>query len=290
MSEFLQFFLSGLAVGAVYALVALGFTLIYNASDVVNFAQGEFVMLGGMVTVFASGAGVPLSVAALFAVCVAVAVGLLLYWLAIAPARGASAVSLIIITIGASILLKGAAQVTFDKQFHKLPSFSGDAPIEVLGATIQPQSLWVLGGTAAVVLVLYVFLERTLVGKAVRATSASRLAARLVGINTATIMALAFGGSAAIGAVAGILVTPITLTSYDVGTITALKGFAAAMLGGMGNPLGAVVGGLLLGLLETLGAGYVSSTYKDGFAFVMILVVLFAMPQGLLGRRTVDRV
>jgi branched-chain amino acid transport system permease protein len=290
MSEFLQFFFSGLTVGAVYALVALGFTLIYNASDVVNFAQGEFVMLGGMVTVFASAAGVPLPVAALIAVCVAVAVGLLLYWLAIAPARGASAVSTIIITIGASIFLKGAAQVVFDKQFHKLPSFSGDAPIELLGASIQPQSLWVLGGTAAVVLVLYVFLERTLVGKAVLATSASRLAARLVGINTATIMALAFGGSAAIGAIAGILVTPITLTSYDVGTMMALKGFAAAMLGGMGNPLGAVVGGLLLGLLETLGAGYVSSTYKDGFAFVTILVVLLAMPQGLLGRRTMDRV
>jgi branched-chain amino acid transport system permease protein len=148
----------------------------------------------------------------------------------------------------------------------------------------------VLGGTAAVVLVLYVFLERTLLGKAVLATSASRLAARLVGINTATIMALAFGGSAAIGAIAGILVTPITLTSYDVGTTMALKGFAAAMLGGMGNPLGAVVGGLVLGLLETLGAGYISSTYKDGFAFVMILVVLLAMPQGILGRRTVDRV
>jgi branched-chain amino acid transport system permease protein len=290
MSEFLQFFFSGLTVGAVYALVALGFTLIYNASDVVNFAQGEFVMLGGMVTVFASAAGVPLPLAALIAVGVAVAVGLLLYWFAIAPARGASAVSIIIITIGASIFLKGAAQVVFDKQFHKLPSFSSDAPIDVLGASVQPQSLWVLGGTASVVLILYVFFERTLLGKAVLATSASRLAARLVGINTATIMALAFGGSAAIGAIAGILVTPITLTSYDVGTTMALKGFAAAMLGGMGNPLGAVVGGLVLGLLETLGAGYISSTYKDGFAFVMILVVLLAMPQGILGRRTVDRV
>jgi branched-chain amino acid transport system permease protein len=290
MSEFLQFFFSGLTVGAVYALVALGFTLIYNASDVVNFAQGEFVMLGGMVTVFASAAGVPLPVAALIAVCAAVAVGLLLYWLAIAPARGASAVSIIIITIGASIFLKGAAQVVFDKQFHKLPPFSSDAPIDVLGASVQPQSLWVLGGTAVVVLVLYLFLERTLVGKAVLATSASRLAARLVGINTATIMSLAFGGSAAIGAIAGILVTPITLTSYDVGTTIALKGFAAAMLGGMGSPLGAVVGGLLLGLLETLGAGYISSTYKDGLAFITILVVLLAMPRGLLGRRTVDRV
>ena len=290
MSEFLQLFFSGLTVGAVYALVALGFTLIYNASDVVNFAQGEFVMLGGMVTVFASAAGVPLPVAALIAVCVAVAVGLSLYWLAIAPARGASAVSVIIITIGASIFLKGVAQVVFDKQFHKLPSFSSDAPIDVLGASGQPQSLWVLGGTVGVVLVLYMFLERTLVGKAVLATSASRLAARLVGINTATIMALAFGGSAAIGAIAGILVTPITLTSYDVGTTMALKGFAAAMLGGMGSPFGAVVGGLLLGLLETLGAGYISSTYKDGLAFVTILVVLLAMPRGLLGRRTVDRV
>ncbi len=290
MSEFVQFLFSGLTVGAVYALVALGFTLVYNASDVVNFAQGEFVMLGGMVTVFASAAGVPLPLAALIAVGVAIIVGLLLYWCAIAPARGASAVTLIIITIGASIFLRGAAQIVFDKQFHKLPSFSGDVPINILGAAVQPQSFWVLGGTAVIVLALYLFLERTLLGKAVLATAANRLAAQLVGINTSTVMALAFGGSAAIGAVAGILVTPITLTSYDVGTLLALKGFAAAMLGGMGNPLGAVAGGLLLGLLESFGAGYISSTYKDAFAFLVILGVLFAAPQGLFGRRTVNRV
>jgi branched-chain amino acid transport system permease protein len=290
MAEFFQFLMSGLTVGAVYALVALGFTLVYNASDVVNFAQGEFVMLGGMVTVFVAAAGVPLPLAALIAVVAAVAVGLLLYWLAIEPARGASAVTLIIITIGASILLRGAAQILFDKQFHKLPSFSGDTPINLFGAAVQPQSFWVLGGAAVIVLLLYVFLERTVLGKAVRATAANRLAARLVGINTTTVMALAFGGSAAIGAVAGILITPITLTSYDVGTLLALKGFAAAMLGGMGNPLGAVAGGLLLGLLEAFGAGYISSTYKDAFAFIVILVVLFAMPQGLFGRRVVERV
>jgi branched-chain amino acid transport system permease protein len=290
MSELLQFLISGLTVGAVYALVALGFTLVYHASDVVNFAQGEFVMLGGMVTVFAYAAGVPLPLAALLAVIVAVVVGLLLYWLAIAPARGASAVSLIIITIGASILLRGAAQIVFDKQFHKLPAFSGDTPIHLLGAVIQPQSLWVLGGAALVVLTLYYVMERTLIGKAVVATAANRLAARLVGVNVATVMALAFGGSAAIGAIAGILITPITLTSYDVGTLLALKGFAAAMLGGMGNPLGAVIGGLLLGLLESFGAGYVSSTYKDAIAFIVILAVLFVAPQGLVGRRTVERV
>ena len=290
MPEFVQFLISGLTVGAVYALVALGFTLVYNASDVVNFAQGEFVMLGGMVTVFATAAGVPLPLAAVLAVCVSVIVGLLLYWLAIEPARDASPVTLIIITIGASILLRGAAQILVDKQFHKLPSISGDTPIHLLGATVQPQSFWVLGGTAVIVLLLYVFLERTVLGKAVLATAANRLAARLVGINTATVMALAFGGSAAIGAIAGILITPITLTSYDVGTMLALKGFAAAMLGGMGNPLGAVAGGLLLGLLEAFGVGYISSTYKDAFAFIVILLVLFAMPQGLFGRRTVERV
>lgn len=290
MPEFVQFLVSGLTVGAVYALVALGFTLVYNASDVVNFAQGEFVMLGGMVTVFAAAAGVPLPLAALLAICVAVVVGLLLYWLAIEPARDASPVTLIIITIGASILLRGVAQVLFDKQFHKLPSISGDTPVNLLGAAIQPQSFWVLGGTGVIVLLLYVFLERTVLGKAVLATAANKLAARLVGINTATVMALAFGGSAAIGAVAGVLITPITLTSYDVGTLLALKGFAAAMLGGMGNPLGAVAGGLLLGLLEAFGVGYISSTYKDAFAFIVILLVLFAMPQGLFGRRTVERV
>ncbi|MDR3468921.1 MAG: branched-chain amino acid ABC transporter permease [Xanthobacteraceae bacterium] len=290
MSEFVQFLMSGLTVGAVYALVALGFTLVYTASDVVNFAQGEFVMLGGMVTVFMAALGVPLPVAALIAVAAAVCVGLLLYWLAIAPSRGASPVTLIIITIGASILLRGAAQVLFDKQFHKLPSFSGDVPVNLLGAAVQPQSFWVIGGTALIVLLLYLFMERTVLGKALRATAANRLAARLVGINTTTVMTLAFGGSAAIGAIGGILVTPITLTSYDVGTLLALKGFAAAMLGGMGNPLGAVMGGILLGLLESFGAGYLSSTYKDGIAFVVILVVLVAMPQGLFGRRSVERV
>jgi branched-chain amino acid transport system permease protein len=290
MPEFFQFLASGLTIGAVYALVALGFTLVYNASDVVNFAQGEFVMLGGMVTVFVHAAGVPLPLAALVAVIVSVVLGLSLYWLAIAPARGASAVSLIIITIGASILLRGAAQIVFDKQFHKLPAFSGDTPVQMLGAAVQPQSFWVIGGTAVMVLLLYVFLERTLLGKAVLATSANRFAARLVGINTTTIMALAFGGSAAIGGDAGILNTPIALTSYDVGTLLALKGFAAAMLGGMGNPLGAVAGGLLLGLLEAFGAGYISSTYKDAFSFIVILAVLFAAPQGLFGRRTIERV
>lgn len=290
MPEFLQFLFSGLTIGAVYALVALGFTLIYNASDVINFAQGEFVMLGGMVTVFAAAAGVPLPLAALLAVVVAVAVGLLLYYLAIEPAKGASAVTLIIITIGASIFLRGIAAIIFDKRFHKLPSFAGDEPLRIGGAAVLPQSIIVLVGCGVIVLALWLFLTRTLAGKAVLATAANMLAARLVGINTSRVVALSFAVSAAIGAIGGVLVTPITLTNYDVGTMLALKGFAAAMLGGMGNPLGAVVGGLLVGLLEAFGAGYISSAYKDATAFIVILLVLFVMPQGLFGRTATERV
>jgi branched-chain amino acid transport system permease protein len=290
MAEFLQFLFSGLTVGAVYAMVALGFTLIYSASDIVNFAQGEFVMIGGMTTVFVAAAGVPLPLAAVIAIAVAIAIGLMLHALAIEPARGASAATLIIITIGASIFLRGLAQVLFDKQAHRTPAFSSETPITVLGAAILPQSLWVLGGALAVFAALYFFLDRTVTGKAILATAANRLAAQLVGINTTAIGALAFGVSAAIGAVAGILITPITLTSYDVGTLLALKGFAGAMLGGIGNPLGAVVGGILLGLLESFSAGYLSSTYKDAVAFLVILLVLLAMPQGVLGRGRVERV
>jgi len=290
MAEFLQFAFSGLTVGAVYALVALGFTLIYNASDVINFAQGEFVMLGGMSTVFLALAGVPLPLAALLAVIATIAVGLALHRFAIEPARGASAVALIMITIGASIFLRGAAQVVFDKRFHSLPPMVGTEPIRLGGAAILPQSLVVLAGAAIIVTLLWLFLDRTLIGKAVIATAANRLAARLVGIDTRRIVGLSFAVSAAIGAVAGILITPITLTSYDIGTLLALKGFAAAMLGGIGSALGAVIGGLVLGMLEAFSAGYLSSQYKDAVAFLAILAVLFALPQGLIGRGRVERV
>lgn len=290
MAELLQYLLSGVTVGAVYALVALGFTLIYNASDVVNFAQGEFVMLGGMITFFAWQAGIPLPLAALLAILAAATIGVLLNKLAIEPARGAPVASLIIITIGASIFLRGSAQLVFDKQLHRFPSFSGDDPLRVFGATILPQGLWVIAGAVAIFLILWLFFARTLTGKAVLATANNRIAASLVGINPNHMMTLSFAVSAAIGALAGVLVTPITLTSYDLGVAMALKGFAAAMLGGMGVPAGALAGGLLLGLIEALTAGYVSSVYKDAVAFVLILAILFVRPQGLFGRKAMDRV
>lgn len=290
LAQLLQFLFSGITVGATYALAALGFTLIYNASNVINFAQGEFIMLGGMLAVLFTQAGLPLPAALLLAILVPAVVGVLIEKLAIEPVKGAETVTLIIITIGASLVIRGLVQVFLGKNTHSLPAFSGDTPIEILGATLMPQSLWVLGVTAVVVVVLWYFFNRTLTGKAMLATSFNRVAAELVGINTNGVLFMSFAMSAALGALGGILITPITLTSYDVGIMLGLKGFVAAVLGGLGNGLGAVVGGLLVGVLEAMGAGYLSSAYKDAIPFVLILLILFFMPRGLFGAKVTDRV
>ncbi len=289
-AQFLQFFFSGLTIGATYALAALGFSIIYNASGVINFAQGEFIMLGGMAAALMTSQGMPLPLAIAIAVAAAALGGLLVEKLAIEPAKNAEVVTLIIITIGASLFIRGLVQVSLGKGTHALPAFSGDQPIAVLGATLLPQSLWVLGVTLVIVAVLAWFFTRTLQGKAMLATSHNKLAAQLVGINTKAILLASFGLSAALGALGGILIAPITNTSYDVGIMLGLKGFVAATLGGLGSGAGAIVGGLLLGLVEAMTAGYISSSYKDAVPFVLILVVLFFMPRGLFGAKVTDRV
>jgi len=288
--ELAQYLLTGLTVGAVYALVALGFSIIYNASGVINFAQGEFVMIGGMSAVSLVASGLPLAAAIPIAIAATTLAGLALEKLAVEPARGAPVVTLIIITIGASIFLRGLATIVWDKKLHALPPFSGERPIALFGATVVPQSLWVVGATLAIVVALWWFFGRTRLGKAMLATSHNRLAAELVGINVRHVLFLAFGLSAALGALAGILTAPITLTSYDVGVMLGLKGFAAAILGGLGSGPGAVAGGLLLGVLESLSAGYVSSAYKDVIAFVILLAVLFVRPGGIAGVAAAERV
>ncbi|HSB98780.1 MAG TPA: branched-chain amino acid ABC transporter permease [Burkholderiaceae bacterium] len=288
--QWLQFVAGGLTAGAIYALVGLGFSIVFNASGAINFAQGEFVMIGGMSAVALLATGMPLSLAIALALAVAVFVGLLLDKLAIEPARNAGTVTLIIITIGASLFLRGLAQLVWDKRIHVLPAFSGEQPIALGGATLLPQSLWVLGVTALAVAVLSWFFGRTLFGKAMLASSYNALAARLVGIQTRTVLLVSFGLAALLGALAGVLTAPITFTSYDSGLMLGLKGFAAAMLGGLGSFAGAVVGGLVLGLLEALSAGFVSSAYKDAIAFLVLLALLFFMPGGLLGARRIERV
>lgn len=290
MSDFLQFVLSGITVGAVYALVALGFSIIYNASHVINFAQGEFVMIGGMGTVFLSAAGLPVPISIAGAIVIAVFIGLLLEKLAIEPARGGGIITLIIITIGASIFLRGLAGVVWDRNFHHLTPFSGDTPIHIGGATIVPQTLWILGITMLVAAGVYVFFRFSQVGKAILATAYNPLAASLVGISTQRVLMISFGLSAALGAIGGVLITPMAPTHFEVGIMLGLKGFAAAIVGGLGNALGAFIGGLVVGIAEALGAGYISSAYKDAIAFVLILLVLFLRPSGLLGAPSGERV
>ncbi len=290
LAELLQYLFSGIMIGAIYALAGLGFSIIYNASHVINFAQGEFIMIGGMSASSFAAMGVPLPLAILLAVLVTMIVGFLLEKLAIEPARGASVTTLIIITIGASILLRGLAQVVWDKDFHKLQAFSGEIPFKVAGATLLPQSLWVLGAAFVVIAALSWFFNKTLAGKAMLATSFNPLAAQLCGIGTKKVLLMSFGLSAMLGAIGGIVMTPITFTSYDVGIMLGLKGFSAAVLGGLGNGMGAVVGGLIVGIAEALGAGYISSSYKDAIAFIIILFVLLFMPNGLFGKRGTERV
>lgn len=291
--SWLQFVAGGLTAGAIYALVALGFSIVYNASHAINFAQGEFVMIGGMGAVSLVGLGLPLWAAVPLAILGAVIVGVLVQRLALEPAQSggkADVVTLIIITIGVALFLRGLAQVLWDKRIHALPAFSGADPIALGSATVLPQSLWVLAGSAFAVLALGWFFNRTLYGKAMRATAMNPLAARLMGISTRGVMRASFALAAALGALGGVLSAPITFTSHEIGVMLGLKGFAAAMLGGLGSFGGAVAGGLLLGLIEGLGAGFISSAYKDAIAFVVILAVLFFMPGGLAGARRSERV
>jgi branched-chain amino acid transport system permease protein len=290
VSDFLQFFFAGITSGAVYAFVALGFTMVFNSSQVINFAQGEFVMIGGMAAFFMMSAGLPMALAIPCALVVAVAVGIALAKLAIEPARDADVVTLIIITIGASIFLRGVAELVWDRNFHRLPAFTGEGVVRIGGAAVQVQSLWVLGGTAVVLGAMAWFFSRTLIGKGMLAAAHNRLAAQLVGVNTRSVVTLSFALAAFIGAFGGIVVAPISQTYSTVGLLLGLKGFSAAILGGMGSGIGAVVGGLVLGLTEALTAGYVSSSYKDAVAFVIILLVLFFMPSGLFGKRETERV
>ena len=290
MADFAQFVFAGLTTGAIYALAALGFSVIYNASGVINFAQGDFLMIGGMVAATLAGMHFPLPVAVLVAAVVGVVVGSLLYMLAIRPAKDANVLSLIIITIGASLFIQGAVQLVLGKNQRTLPAFSGDEALSVFGAYVLPQSLWVWGVSIVLVILCTCFFKLTLTGKAMLAVAANRLASQVVGISTSRMLLVSFGLAAGSSAVAGATAAPITTTVYDLGLMLGMKGFVAATLGGLGSGPGAIVGGLLVGLLEAFMAGYVSSAYKDAVPFVLIIVILLVMPQGIFGKRSTERV
>lgn len=286
-----QFTLSGLTTGSTYALIAIGFSIIHNATGIVNFAQGEFVMLGGMFMItFYGYLKLPMPVAFILSVAAVATIGLILEKTTLRPSRSQEILNLVMITVGASIFIKGLSMAVWGKNAMTLPPFSGEDPILFLGAVVMPQSIWIFGIAVAVVVTLSLFFSKTRTGKAMRAVAASRRSAVLAGIPVYRMIALSFFISGALGAVAGIILTPVTTISYDAGVMLGLKGFSAAILGGYGSMVGAVAGGLMLGVFESLGAGLISSEYKDALAFIILLTVLFFKPSGLFGKRVSRKV
>ena len=290
MQELLQYIFSGITNGAIYAVIAVGFSMLYNATELINFAHGEFVMLGalGLVT-FWNGLHLPLPLAFAASVILVACVGFLFERLALRMVAKPHPIVLVIITVGASIFLRGVGMLTWGKDPYSVDSFSSHAPIDIAGAKLLPQSLWIIGIVLLLIIGLYLFFRKTLTGKAMQACAINKTAAWLTGIPTGQMVLLAFVLSTSAGAVAGAIIAPITMCSYDMGTMLGLKGFCAAMLGGLGSLWGGLVGGFLLGILEALGVGYISSSLKDAIAFLLLLLILYVRPSGIIMAGSVKR-
>jgi len=286
LALFVQYALSGITVGSIYAIVAIGFNIIYCTTGIINFAQGEFLIVGAM-TAISLAQVLPLPVAILVAVLVTTLLGGLLELVFIRQVRNPSVVRLVIITIGLSILIREAMLHIWDEKPWSLPYFTGTASstVTLLGASISPQVLWVLGVSAVIVAALTLFFRHTTTGQAMRACADDRMAARLCGVNDRWMVTLSFMLSAGIGALAGCVVSPITQTQYDMGAPLAIKGFTVAIVGGLGNSMAAVAAGLFLGLLEAFVISQFASAYKEVVAIVVLLLILVFRPTGLFVRR-----
>jgi len=284
--QVLQYIFSGITVGSIYAFVAIGYNIIYNATGIINFAQGEFVMLGGMIAYTFSGF-MPLLPAIIAAVLLTAAVGGVIENVFIRRMRKTSVLGMIVITVGLSILIREFSLYIWDEQIRALPFFTGSeiSSVNIFGARISPQVLWVLGVTLFLTGGLYLFLKFTLTGQAMRACSENPRAAKLCGIRTDRMISLSFMISAGIGALGGCVLSPLTQTHYAMGSDLAVKGFTVAILGGLGNPISAVAAGLLLGLIEAFSISILPMAYKDVISIIILLIILVAKPSGLFGSR-----
>ena len=280
--QILQYLATGITNGSIYALIALGFVVIHSVTSIINFAQGEFAMLGALLAITLVAAGLPQGLAVLGAVLGVGLFAVILYRLALRPARDSSPLTMIIITIGAALSIRGVALAIWGTEPYAMPPFSAGAPLEMAGAVIRRQSLWVLGVTLSLQPLLHLFFTRTILGRCLRACAVNRLAARLMGIRADRMALLAFGLSGAVGALGGIIITPIIYATYDMGLMLSLKGFVAAVMGGLVSYPAAVMGGFLLGILESMGAGLVSSGYKDAIAFIALFVILLSKPRWIM--------
>ncbi|OZM58587.1 branched-chain amino acid ABC transporter permease [Lottiidibacillus patelloidae] len=290
MGELMQYLITGLTIGSMYAIVALGFVTIYSVTKVINLAQGEFVMLGGMIMFSFTKAGVPYIFSFFLTILTVIIIGFLIEATIIRKAKNADPLSLIILTIGAAIFIRGIASMFWGKDPVKIaPFLANNEPISIFGASITPQSIWVMVFMLAIVAILYILMEKTMIGKAFRACSANPLAARLMAISPKKMSAFSFAFSAGLGAIAGLVIAPILFPAYDMGIMLGIKGFSASILGGLGSAPGAVIGGILLGLIESFGAGYISSGMKDAIAFGAVLLLLLIRPFGILGEKNVGK-
>lgn len=280
-----QYLITGLTIGSIYAIAAMGFNIIHNATGIVNFVQCEFISLGGMfmysmVVLYK----IPMIAAFFISMAGVALIGAMIERWPIRYAKSKKIIVLIFLTIGISGTIRGIAQRIWGSDNVGVPSFTGNTPIHLPGgATIIPQHIWIFAVTVFVMLFLHLFFKKTLMGKAMRATAVNRKAAALMGISVNRMILFSFTLSGALGAVAGMIIAPISTASYDTGIMLGLKGFSAAILGGYGNFAGAILGGVILGVLESLGAGLISSQYKDAIAFVILLMVLFIKPTGIMG-------
>jgi len=283
---FSQYLVAGLTYGIIYSIVAIGFNIIYNTTGIINFAQGEFVMIGGMtaVTLYSF---MPLPLAIAGAVLITMLIGALIEIVFIRWLVSPSVLRMIIITIGISIITREIALHVWDEKVRALPYFTGTAitSISIGEVHISPQVLWVVGICSMVVIVLNFFFSYTLLGRQMRACSSNRNAARLCGISAKNMVTFSFVLSAGIGALAGCIVSPITYVQYDSGTSLAIKGFTVAVLGGLGNSMAAVAAGIILGVLESFSIWIMPTAYKDAISISILLLILFVRPGGIFGNK-----
>jgi branched-chain amino acid transport system permease protein len=285
LAQVVQYTLSGITVGSVYAITAIGFNIIYCTTGIINFAQGEFLIIGAMTAVSLSHV-LPLPVAIALAVLITTLLGGLIEIVFLRPVKNPSVLQLIVVTIGLSIVIREAMLHIWDEKARSLPYFTGTAvsTVGLLGAHISPQALWVLGISVVIVTVLTLFFRCTVTGWAMRACADDRMAARLCGINNRRMATLSFMLSAGIGALAGCVICPMIQAQYDMGAPLAIKGFTVAILGGLGNSVGAVVAGLLLGVLESMVVSQIPAAYTEVVSIVVLLLVLIFRPSGLFAR------
>ncbi len=286
LEQLLQYILSGITNGSIYAIVAIGFNIIYNTTGIINFAQGEFLMIGGMTAVSLS-PFMPLPLAVFTAVLITAIVGGLIDFIFIRRLKKPTVLNMIIVTIGLSIIIRETALHIWDEKVRSLPYFTGSeiSSINLLGAYISPQVIWVLAVCSIIVAFLGFFFKFTLTGRSMRACASNVTASRLCGINAKNMVTISFMLSAAMGALAGCVISPITQTQYDSGASLAIKGFTVAILGGLGNSTGAVIGGIIIGLLEAFSISILPLAYKDAISIFILLGILFIKPSGLFGKK-----